>query len=95
MYRVSSQLPDFLGLHRCAIDGNHDIRYLEDVHSRSPMPIVCLTSRPLIGTLAAYTVSPFNWVTSLTTHDWILDCDFFDCTRNPADSLVFPDAQLM
>ena len=40
MDRVSSQLPDFLGCHCCAIDGSHAIKYLEDVRSRYSLPIV-------------------------------------------------------
>ncbi|KAL8786272.1 MAG: hypothetical protein Q9213_002867 [Squamulea squamosa] len=95
MNRVSDQPPDFLGLHYYGTDGNDAIRYLEEMHSKYPQPIVVSEIASIdrnIGSVYNFTVQLANYMDNT---DWIFEYGFFGCMRNLADGFVSPDAQLM
>ncbi|KAL8809949.1 MAG: hypothetical protein Q9223_002761 [Gallowayella weberi] len=95
MNRVRDQPPDFLGLHYYGTNGNDAIRYLEEMHSKYPQPIVvseiASTDRNA-GSVWNFTVQLANYMDNA---DWIFEYGFFGCMRTLADGFVSPDAQLM
>ncbi|KAK5011312.1 hypothetical protein LTR28_004029 [Elasticomyces elasticus] len=96
MELVSTNPPDYLGLHYYGTDGYAMIAYLNSMNQRYPnTPIIvsqfASTSRNYMDVLG-FTVQVVNWMDSV---DWIFEYALFGCMRTVADDFVSPVAQLM
>ncbi|MCJ1227347.1 hypothetical protein MMC12_004002 [Toensbergia leucococca] len=96
MNRVSSQPPDYLGLHYYSTDGNAAIQFLQDAHAKYPQqPIIVseiASTAPDLPNVLGFTAQLVNWMDGT---DWIFEYGFFGCMRTLADGFVSPAAQLM
>ena len=96
MNRVSSNTPDYLGLHYYGTDGYAAISFFQQMHTKYPnQPIIvseiASTARNHPSVLG-FTAQLANWMDNL---DWIFDYGFYGCMRQCADGFVSPQAQLM
>lgn len=96
MNRVSSNPPNFLGLHYYGTDGNAAIHYLESMHQQYPNQPIIVSEIASIHRnywdVLGFTVQLANYMDSTP---WIFEYGFFGCMRQPADGFVSPVAQLM
>lgn len=95
MRLVSSDPPDYLGLHYYGTDGNACIQYLKGMHARYHQPIIVSE----IASIARDKASVYGFTIQLANFmdetEWIFEYGFFGCMRKPADGFVSPAAQLM
>lgn len=93
--RVSSEPPDYLGLHYYGANGNAAIQFLEDMHRKHPYPVIVTEIASIArddDNVRGFTAQLVNWMDDT---NWIFEYAFFGCMREVADSFVSPNAQLM
>ena len=96
MQLVSSNPPDYLGLHYYGTNGNAMINFLQDMHNRHP-------NQPIIVSEWASIARGYDDVLGMTIQlvnfmdgqEWIFEHALFGCMRTLADDFVSPAAQLM
>jgi Glycosyl hydrolase catalytic core len=96
MKLVSSNPPDYLGLHYYGTDGDAAIRYLESMHQHHPhIPVIVSEFASIsrqYNDVLGFTVQLANWMDRTS---WIFEYALFGCMRELADGFVSPEARLM
>ncbi|KAM0803773.1 hypothetical protein BDR22DRAFT_960407 [Usnea florida] len=96
MSKVSSDPPDYIGMHYYGTDGNAAIQEIQSVHNLYPnQPIIvseiASTARDQ-GSVTGFTVQVANFMDGA---DYVFEYGFFGCMMRVADDFVSPAAQLM
>lgn len=96
MNLVAKNPPDYLGLHWYGTKGDEMIKYLETTHKEYPHQPIIVSEWASISRsypdVLGLTVQLANWMDNTP---WIAEYALFGCMRQPADSYVSPEAQLM